>query len=211
MTPTKKIVPLVLMLLLCAADFARTEPATQSISITGPSSWTPGTTLTLNVNLTFNGYNALGLSYWLELPAAMAPFITITNAQYFTFTDPNNAFGFPITFTDTAGARAGYRDTNRDLGATTNPGTGIVPGTYPITTLTFSIAAGAPIQSFTMFTTSLAPRISAVTDSQFGDNNIIPPGQFVVAIIPEPSTLALLALAGLGGVLLGCRHRLQKP
>lgn len=205
------------VLLICtvvvSAGFGRTEPATQSVSFSGPLQWIPGTQVTLNVFLTFSGYNSLGLSYWLEVPTALAPFVSITSAQYFTFLDPNTPPGqFPATFTDTAGARAGYMSTNRDLGATTDPGSGIVPGTYPITTLTLSLAANMPLGTFTMFTTSLNPRTSEVTDTNFNDNNIIPPGQFIV-IIPEPSTISLLVLAALfcGVSLRGAKQNQSIP
>jgi hypothetical protein len=58
---------------------------TQSVTFSGPALWTPGTTVNLDVFLTFGGYSAYGVSYWLEVSNALAPFIAITNVQCFTF------------------------------------------------------------------------------------------------------------------------------
>ncbi|MEP7015126.1 MAG: hypothetical protein ABI925_06780 [Verrucomicrobiota bacterium] len=177
---------------------------TQSMSLTSPSAWIPGTQVTLNVFLTFGGYDAYGLSYWLEVPTAIAPFLSITAVQYFTFNDPSNTFGLPIVFTDSSGARPGYLTTHAGpptpgggtgvLGATTQPLTLVPPGTYLITALTFSLANGLPLGSYTMYSTSILPRASEVTDPDFNDNDI-PPAPFVFAVIPEPSTFALLIIA----------------
>src|SRR6267378_703830 len=59
-------------------------------------------TFTLSTTLTYSGYNSTGFSYWLEVPTALAPFITITSESYFTFTTPNSSTPPPDTFTDTA-------------------------------------------------------------------------------------------------------------
>jgi hypothetical protein len=203
-----KKLQLTAIICITLASSAAFGQQTQAITFSGPAFWTPGTTLSLNVFLTFSGYNARGLSYWLEVPKALAPFISITDAQYFTFPVPNIPPGvFPLTFSTTSGARSGYMTTlgvggvTGDLGATNTP---VSPGTYQITRLTFSIGTGAVPGIYTMFTTSLSPRTSEVTDTNFNDNNILPPGAFVVAIgIPEPSTLALLSFGLVGcGVLI---------
>ena len=182
---------------------------TQSITFSGPTVWTPGTTVSLNVFLTIN-YDAVGLAYWLEVPNALAPFIAITNVQYFTFPDPNQPPVYPILFDSTSGASSGYMVERPDLGATGNSSIfPPPPPSYHITTITFSLAAGAPNGSYTMLTTSHFPRTSEVADTDFNDNNIIPPGMFGINVgaVPEPSTLALLSFAAVGWGVLIYRRR----
>ena len=84
----------------------------------------------------------------------------------------------------------------------------IPPGTTLINTITFSLAAGAPIGSYTLRTTTDSPRSSEVTDTDFNDNAINPPGTFVFTVVPEPSTLALIAVTAVSGVLM---YRRRNP
>jgi hypothetical protein len=71
---------------------------TQSINFSGPTVWTPGTTVTVDDFLTFSGYNAYGLSYWLEVQSAVAPYVAITDIQFIEFPRPQPP-PFPILFT----------------------------------------------------------------------------------------------------------------
>src|SRR2546423_7147335 len=80
---------------------------TQSLSFSAPPGpIPPGATFNVSVNLTFSGYSSFGLSYWLEVPNALAPFIAITDAIYFTFPDPNQTAPNPATFNSTIGSTA---------------------------------------------------------------------------------------------------------
>src|ERR1700730_1112024 len=59
-------------------------------------------TFTLDTFLTFAGYNAVGMSYWLETAPGTQSFFHITAETFFTFTDPTqpgwpNEFDFPMT------------------------------------------------------------------------------------------------------------------
>ena len=195
----------------------------QSLSITGPNIWNVGQTgITLSVTDTFSGYGSgsWGLSYWLELQTAIAPFISITGVSYFTFTDPNYAPAptFPVNFTATSGADAGYlttRETGGQMRTVDLGGTGpqVTDGQYHITDITFSIAGNAPIGIYTMQTTFLDPRQGRQVPSDFNDTsaNAFPQASFVICtfLCPEPNTLALLGVAAVGSGIVAYRRRKQ--
>ena len=57
--------------------------ADQSLSIAGPANWLPNTTVTLSITDAFSGSGngSYGLSYWLEISSALAPYVAITSVN----------------------------------------------------------------------------------------------------------------------------------
>jgi hypothetical protein len=206
------ILSLALTVLLAAGAFAQTQ--TLALTTTGTSntsgSFTKGTPFSLDVSLTFSGYTGDGLSYWLQVPTALAPYITITSEQYFTFTDPTNTGA--KTFVSSAGANSGFSSdqgssNSGDLGGTaTNSSSDVASGTYQVTTLNFLLSASAPVGTYSIRTTTLSPRTSEANDNAFATHSI-PGVSYSLNVSPEPSTVAFL-LGGAG--LLATRFFLRK-
>jgi len=73
--------------LICATTTTSAVFAQESatLSITGPSSWVPGTSITLSVQDTYTNLGgSYGLSYWLQVDTTVAPFLTISGFSHFT-------------------------------------------------------------------------------------------------------------------------------
>ena len=165
-----------------------------------------GGVFSLDTYVTFDGFTGRGLSYWLEVPSALAPYISITSETYFTWTDDNQPGG-TTNFVSTVGANSGYLAENRDLGGTSlqDPDTGAftqdkTAGTYHVSTLNFSIAAGAPAGTYTLLTTAggTAGKDSEVSDTTDTRHAFDAQGAYTITVVPEPATLSLLGLSGLG-------------
>jgi hypothetical protein len=211
---------LFLLILLAAMPFARGQTHTQSISFddgNGPGNagtYLPTDHFSVDLYLTFNGYNCIGLSTWLETTANAAPFISLTGFTYgTTFVDPTQPFAGPIGFTELESTGLYTTPVPSDLGATQNPPfdkTAVPPGTYLIGHLTIGLAGLAPGVYF-LQTTATTPRSSVATSYFSGDiqpirDEYIPSSAYTITVVPEPGTVSLIAL-GLSGVALALHRK----
>ena len=159
-------------------------------------------TFNFDVNLTLTGTTtSAGYSLWLEVPTALAPFITITSATHFTFTIATDSEAMPWSFNDTSGrTNSGFLT---DKSATLSGDLGATGSTQPtgfsgkIETIGFTLT-GAPAGTYTLQATTLSPKTSEVTDNSSGFVDIPFTSTYVITVIPEPATLSLLGLGALG-------------
>jgi hypothetical protein len=205
-----------LLIALISLTTAYSAFAQQSISLSfsGPTNWTPGGAIVLSTTDTFSNLGgSIGLSYWVQVNNTIAPFLTITSLTYHQpFPDGNNIGIFPFSFNSVAGADAGFMSTTTanglsgDLGATSTNYVLIPDGSYHVTDIIFAIAANAPAGTYTLRTTTASPRESIQLTSGFGEAPF-PQASFVFTVVPEPSTLALIALTGMAGGVIAYRRR----
>ena len=168
-------------------------------------------TFSFDVLLTYSGYNASSISFWLEASTAFAGSLSITGVTYGTiFPDPQSISPNPIPFGTSSGASPGHLTETYDLGSSAN-GTTASPGTYFVAHITFAIT-NAPPGTFDIASTVTIPHTSEVTSfdgTTFADNNL-PASHYSITIVPEPSTFTLIglgAITGLGLFARGFRRR----
>lgn len=211
----KTFLALASVLLTCSAAFAQTQTLSfdDGNGTANAGTYNASGTFTLTTSVTFSGYSASGLSYWLQVPSALAPFLSITGISYLTFTDPIQS-DVPKTFSDNTGATAGFlsdrgASNSGDLGAiATDPTTGIAPNTYQVTTLNFTLS-GAPAGTYTMQTTNLNPKGSEVSGNganNFATHFLSSQATYTITVVPEPSTWALLATGAVALLGVGARQ-----
>jgi len=167
----------------------------QSISFTGPANWVPGTQVTLDVSLTFTGYSSIGFDHYIDVSSQISPFLSVVSVTYFAPFSHGSPGPWPLN-----------SDFGSNNGSPQNPPA--PPGTYHTTSIIFALAAGAPLGHYTISTSTVNPRASLVSDSEFNEYPI-PAATFNFDVVPEPGTFALLGLGIVGGSLFLKRRRKQ--
>lgn len=179
-------------------------------------SYTPGQTFTFDITLAVANSgtdpvpNVTGLSYWFETSAVNNSFFTITarNLSGSQFTDAQSSPTFPVAIVKGGDAS--------DLGATTPGGNTVLPSnaSYFVATLTIKVDPSTPAGTYTIATTTNSSntdhsKTTAVGDGSFARHEPAA-AVYTITVVPEPATLSLLALSGLGSFGLNVLRRRRR-
>jgi hypothetical protein len=199
------------ILILTGSDFVCGQ--TQSLSfndnvgVPNAGTYNPNDTFSFDMFLTFAGFDALGYSLWFDTTANAAPFIFLTGCTIgTTFPNPTQAPPYPLGFTLSEGGGLFTTPNPSDLGASLPGGApGVVPGTYFIGHVSFSLSGLAP-GTYVVQSAAVGGHSSVVGDTSFGDH-LLPNTTYTITVVPEPSTFMLLAVAAISLRLYRVRRR----
>ena len=158
------------------------------------ASFTFDITLAVSTSGTDSVPNVSGFSVWFETSAANNSFFTITSRTLSTFVDPNTP-GITLPQAIVAGGNA------NDLGGT--GATQLTNASYLVMSITIKIDASTPAGTYTIATTTTNSNPvdhhnrSVANDDSFVAHPLAAT-VYTITVVPEPATLSLLGLGGLG-------------
>jgi hypothetical protein len=144
--------------------------------------------------------NLSSLSYWFETSAVNNSYFTITNRNLTgsSLSDPQTSSpAYPVAIVKGGDVS--------DLGATAPTNTVLASNaSYFVATLTIQIAPNTPAGTYVISTTDFNSntdhsKTSTAGDSSFTRHNIAA-ASYTITVVPEPATLSLLGLSGLGSL-----------
>ena len=223
----KKQLSIIVGCLLLMAGLASAQSgSTFSFSLvngsnTTSATYTPNQAFTLTLNGAYNpgtntGFEASGYSLWLEAPTtnSFASALSITGATAGQFPDATQPT-YPKAFTDSSGADSGFLSDKQgtlsgDVGFTESSTTQSFTGTAQLATYSFQLTNATP-GTYLLKTTTVSPKGSEISADNcagggpcdtFVGTNFAAQDTYtiVVTAVPEPGTLSLFGLGGLGSL-----------
>jgi PEP-CTERM motif len=173
----------------------------------GPSdgTYTAGSSFTFDITLAVANSgtdpvpNVNSISLWFETAAVNNSYFKITNRDLTggSFPDPQGSPSYPEAIVKGGNAT--------DLGATLPPNQTLASNTsYLVEHLTIQIAANTPAGTYTIFTTTNSSNTDHSKTTAVGDGTFTrhepASAAYTITVVPEPATLSLLGLSGLGSL-----------